>query len=228
MSTIYLTTAGATAGATSAACPSSLAPVIAVPPTAGVPTTRGARAPRSKSIVSEAREINRAIELIRLGSRLQVLESEIKLSRERLLRLYKEVAGKSPAKGMLPFSTDWFMTWQPSIHSSLYFNIYKSLLKTPGVEPVDALIKAYKLYMEHLSICGLPQVLSVTRAWRLIKFYDAGMLDVTSCTVCDGRFITHKYELKRSFVCGLCDMPARAGKTRAVLESRRIAVDHCN
>ena len=34
------------------------------------------------------------------------------------LRLYKEVAGKSPSKGQLPFSTDWFMTWQPNIHSA--------------------------------------------------------------------------------------------------------------
>jgi hypothetical protein len=24
---------------------------------------------------------------------------------------------------MLPFSTDWFMTWQPNFHSSLFYNI---------------------------------------------------------------------------------------------------------
>ncbi|MEO7134707.1 MAG: flagellar transcriptional regulator FlhC, partial [Burkholderiales bacterium] len=164
---------------------------------------------RVKSIVAEAREIERSIEFIKLGARLQVLESETSLSRERLLRLYKEVAGKSPAKGMLPFSTDWFMTWQPSIHSSLFFNIYSSLLKTSDLEPADALIKGYKLYLEHLVVCGLPQVLTLTRAWRLVKFFEAGMLDLTGCTHCGGRFVTHKYELARSFVCGLCDMPAR-------------------
>ncbi len=63
---------------------------------------------RIKSIVSESRQIQRAIALIKLGARLQVLESETDLSYERLLRLYKEVQGESPARGMLPFSTGWF------------------------------------------------------------------------------------------------------------------------
>jgi flagellar transcriptional activator FlhC len=169
---------------------------------------------RTKSILTEARQISRAVELIKLGARLQVLETEIALSRERLLRLYKEVAGKSPAKGMLPFSTDWFMTWQPSIHSALFFNIYRTLLKSSDIARVDALIKAYRLYEEHLQIAGLPAVLSITRAWRLVKFFEAGMLDSAPCTECGGTFVLQKYDLKRSFVCGLCDMPARAGKTR--------------
>ena len=53
---------------------------------------------RSKSMLTEAKQISRAIALIGLGARLQVLESETDLSYERLLRLYKEVAGKSPSK----------------------------------------------------------------------------------------------------------------------------------
>ena len=67
--------------------------------------------PAHKSIVGESRQIERAVSLIEMGARLQVLESETELSYERLLRLYKEVAGKSPSKGQLPFSTDWFLTW---------------------------------------------------------------------------------------------------------------------
>jgi flagellar transcriptional activator FlhC len=47
-----------------------------------------------KSILTESRDIERAVSLIHLGARLQVLESETGLSYERLLRLYKEVAGK--------------------------------------------------------------------------------------------------------------------------------------
>lgn len=63
-----------------------------------------------KSIVQEARDIQLAMELINLGARLQMLESETQLSRGRLIRLYKELRGSPPPKGMLPFSTDWFMT----------------------------------------------------------------------------------------------------------------------
>jgi len=67
-----------------------------------------------KSLLTEMRDTQVAIELIELGARPQVLESETTLSRERLLKLYKEVKGVSPPKGMLPFSTDWFLTWLPT------------------------------------------------------------------------------------------------------------------
>jgi flagellar transcriptional activator FlhC len=135
---------------------------------------------RIKSIVSESRQIQRAISLIKLGARLQVLESETDLSYERLLRLYKEVQGESPARGMLPFSTDWFMTWQPNIHSSLFLNMYEYLDKTSELEEIDAIIKAYELYLEQIRAQGLEPLLSVTRAWRLVKFVDAGMVTLTS------------------------------------------------
>ncbi|MBX6319259.1 flagellar transcriptional regulator FlhC [Pigmentiphaga sp.] len=168
---------------------------------------------RAKSVLSEARQIEIASELIRLGARLQVLEAEVQLSRERLLRLYREIQGKSPPKGMLPFSTDWFMTWQPNIHSSLFMNIHRHQVSM-GDAPVEALIRAYRLYREQVGQFGMPEVLSITRAWRLTRFFDAGMLGMAACTTCGGEFVTHTYELTRRYVCGLCNMPSRAGKTR--------------
>ena len=79
---------------------------------------------KNKSILDESKDIQLAIELIQLGARLQLLESETSLSRDRLVKLYKELRGVSPPKGMLPFSTDWFLTWQPNIHSSLFLGIF--------------------------------------------------------------------------------------------------------
>jgi flagellar transcriptional activator FlhC len=170
---------------------------------------------RTKSILTEARQIETAVELIKLGARLQVLESETDMSYERLLRLYKEVAGKSPSKGQLPFSTDWFMTWQPNIHSSLFLNIHEYLNKVAAMEEIDTVIKAYKLYLEQVQAQGLEPLLSVTRAWRLVKFVDNGMLTMTKCTCCGGHYVTHPHEIARHYVCGLCNPPARAGKGRA-------------
>jgi flagellar transcriptional activator FlhC len=167
---------------------------------------------RIKSILTEAKQIERAVTLIHLGARLQVLESETDLSYERLLRLYKEVAGKSPSKGQLPFSTDWFMTWQPNIHSSLFLNIHEYLNKTSEMDEIDAVIKAYQLYQEQIQAQGLEAMLSITRAWRLVKFVDNGMLTMTACSCCCGHFVTHPHEIARHFVCGLCNPPARAGK----------------
>lgn len=169
---------------------------------------------RAKSVLSEARQIEIASELIRLDARLQVLEAEVQLSRERLLRLYREIRGKSPPKGMLPFSTDWFMTWQPNIHASLFMNIHRHQVGLDDATAVEALIRAYRLYREQIGQLGLPEVLSITRAWRLTRFFDAGMLGMTACTCCGGEFVTHTFELAHQYVCGLCHMPSRAGKTR--------------
>jgi flagellar transcriptional activator FlhC len=170
---------------------------------------------RTKSILTEAKQISRAITLINLGARLQVLESETDLSYERLLRLYKEVSGKSPSKGQLPFSTDWFMTWQPNIHASLFLNIHEYLNKSSELDEIDAVIKGYQLYQEETSAQGLEALLSVTRAWRLVKFVDNGMLTLTECSKCHGKFVTHPHEIAKHYVCGLCNPPARAGKGRA-------------
>lgn len=169
---------------------------------------------RGKSVVEDAREVSRATALIELGARLQVLEAETKLSRERLLRLYKELRGKSPPKGMLPFSTDWFVTWMPNVHASLFMAIYQHLIKSSDIDDIDAIIKSYRLYMEQCRTHDLEVELSVTRAWRLVKFFDAGMLRLASCTCCHGHFVVREFDLTRHYVCGLCHMPSRAGKTR--------------
>lgn len=168
-----------------------------------------------KSVITEAQEIHLAIELINLGARLQILESETTLSRERLLKLYKELKGVSPPKGMLPFSTDWFITWQPNIHSSLFINIYKYLIQHARVSGITAVIKAYKLYLEQVEPCpGEDPVLSLTRAWTLLRFFEGQMLTTTACKECGGQFVTHRLDLNNHYFCGLCRMPSRAGKTK--------------
>ena len=167
---------------------------------------------RTKSILTEARQIERAVTLIQLGARLQVLESETDLSYERLLRLYKEVAGHSPSKGQLPFSTDWFMTWQPNIHASLFMNIHEYLNKVSELDEIDVVIKAYGLYLEQTKSQGLEPLLSVTRAWRLVKFMDNGMLSLTKCSKCGGHYVSHPHEIAKHYVCGLCCPPGPCRK----------------
>ncbi|MGQ9724359.1 MAG: flagellar transcriptional regulator FlhC [Tepidimonas sp.] len=177
--------------------------------------TTATRPASAKRIANEARDIERAIALIALGARLQVLESETDLSYEKLLRLYKEVTGRSPSKGQLPFSTDFFLQWQPNIHASLFENIRQSLIKTVALDNIDATMKAYRLYAEQMRVCGIEPLLSFTRAWRLSRFMDAGMLVRIRCTSCGGHFVADPYTNVRHYVCGLCKPPARAGKGRA-------------
>ena len=168
-----------------------------------------------KSVVSEAQEIQLAIELIQLGARLQLLESEVSLSRERLIKLYKELKGVSPPKGMLPFSTDWFLTWQPNIHSSLFINIHKFLVEHAGATGIQAVMKAYALYLEQMPPePGEEPLLSLTRAWTLVRFFQSNMLATASCECCKGKFVVNTMDLHQDYRCGLCHMPSRAGKTK--------------
>ena len=168
-----------------------------------------------KSVITEAHEIQLAIELVNLGARLQLLESETTLSRERLLKLYKELKGVSPPKGMLPFSTDWFITWQPNIHASLFMNIHKYLVEHAGVKGIEATLKSYKLYLEQIPKNSNGEaVLSLTRAWTLVRFFESKMLTLACCSKCGGHFVAHAFDLHNDYACGLCHVPSRAGKSK--------------
>lgn len=174
---------------------------------------------KNKSILQEAEDIHLAVEMVQLGARMQMLEAETRLSRERLLKIYKEVRGVSPPKGMLPFSTDWFMTWQPNIHASLFMGFLEFMRGPAGLSGLPAILKAYRLYLEHMQGEGLDPVLSLTRAWTLVRFFEADLLHQASCTCCGGRFVAHAYDPTRAYVCGLCNIPSRAGKGRRALTS---------
>ena len=177
-----------------------------------------------KSVVTESNEIQLAIELINLGARLQLLESETSLSRERLLKLYKELKGVSPPKGMLPFSTDWFITWQPNVHSSLFIGIHRYLVTHAQISGITAIMKAYQLYLEQIGMRAEDEpVLSLTRAWTLVRFVESKMLSTTDCKTCGGQFIVHQLDLNADYLCGLCHLPSRAGKTRKAREDAAVA-----
>ena len=167
----------------------------------------------TKSVMREAREIHLAIDLIKLGARLQFLEAETTLSRDRLIKLYKEIRGVSPPKGLLPFSTDWFMTWLANIHSSMFYNIYRFMVTHGGCERIPAVIKSYRLYLEQVGQQGGDPILDFTRAWTLVRFFDSDMLQLSTCTRCTGLFVAHAHEPQNHYVCVLCRPPSRAGKT---------------
>ncbi|MGQ4880113.1 flagellar transcriptional regulator FlhC [Billgrantia sp. LNSP4103-1] len=178
-----------------------------------------------KSLVEEMQQVQLAIELIELGARLQVLETETDLSRARLIRLFKEVRGMSPPKGMLPFSTDWFITWLPNVHASLFYNIYRSLLEEQKCERMQAFVTAYRLYSEQVAIDQAEPVLALTRAWTLVRFFESDLLQLSACTHCSGDFVAHAHTPDHDYVCGICMPPSRAGKTRKRREREAAAIE---
>jgi flagellar transcriptional activator FlhC len=172
-----------------------------------------AQRPRRK-LVDEAKDVFHAVALIEMGARMQLLEHEIDLSRDRLIRLYREVRGASPPKGMLPYSADWYMVWRHNIHASLFYNIYLFLRREARCEHLAALEKAFRLYLEHCEQGTEEPVLDITRAWTLIRFFEGEMLQMTPCVQCSGRFVAHRHDPQAGVVCVACRPPSRAGKTR--------------
>ncbi|BAC24177.1 flhC [Wigglesworthia glossinidia endosymbiont of Glossina brevipalpis] len=168
-----------------------------------------------KSIMQESKDIQLATELISLGARLPILENETCLSRSRLLRLYKEVKGTPAPKGLLPFSADWFLSWEQNIHSSAFYNSYLCLIKSGNISNIEAMIKAYHLYLELCPRCqnGNP-ILGLTRAWILLRFIDSQLLGQTRCVKCSGAFVTYAFHPKKNFICSFCHPPSRAVKKR--------------
>jgi flagellar transcriptional activator FlhC len=175
-----------------------------------------------KTVLGEVRQVQLAVELIELGARLQFLEAEVGLSRERLIRLYKELKGVSPPKGLLPFSTDWYMTWLANIHSSMFYNLYRFMLHEANESELQALIKSYRLYVEQIESHGGEIVLDFTRAYTMVRFFDSDMLQLSACTRCGGHFVAHAHDNKHGYVCVLCRPPSRAGKART---PKRIGTD---
>lgn len=177
----------------------------------------------SKSVLNEGLEIDLAIRMIHRGARLQVLEKETSLSYDRLARLQKEVKGRAGPKGMLPFSVDWFMSWHANVHSSLFYSIYRNLTQNSKRSAVESLINAYDLYLEHAEAQqGDEPVLSFTRAWILLRFFNSGMIQMTACTSCNLEFVTHVREPVATFRCPLCNPPSRiAGSMRPPMGERK-------
>lgn len=167
----------------------------------------------AKSVLDEARQITLAIELFKLGARVQVLQNETVISRRRLIHLYKEIHGVSPPKGMLPFSTDWYIRWEANIHSSLFYGIYLSLRQSAEYKRMRAIIDAYRMYQEQVPLAGDgTPVLSMTRAWMLVRYFEGQMMRLSTCNRCSGRFVGIAHTPDADYVCGICRPPSRAGK----------------
>ena len=163
----------------------------------------------ARSALQDASDTQLAIELIGLGARPQVVEAEVALSRSRVYRLYRELTGGSPPKGMLPFSADWFVTWRPNAHASYLLNVHEFMQQRAGLPGIRAVLNSYRVYADHMRANDEECLISFTRFWTLVRFREGGLLQLSTCRCCGGRYVTHAYEPQGSFICSLCEPPSR-------------------
>ena len=92
---------------------------------------------RTKSILTEAKQIERAVTLIQPGRDCRCW-SPTDLSYERLLRLYKEVSGKSSEEGPAAVPDRLVHdTAVPNIHASLFLEHPGYLNKVAEMDEID-------------------------------------------------------------------------------------------
>jgi flagellar transcriptional activator FlhC len=162
-----------------------------------------------RSALQDASDTQLAIELIGLGARPQVVEAEVALSRSRVYRLYRELTGASPPKGMLPFSADWFVTWRPNAHASYLLSVHEFMQQRAGLPGIRALLNSYRVYAGQLRASNEACLISFTRFWTLVRFREGGLLQLSMCGCCGGRYVTHAHEPLGTFICSLCEPPSR-------------------
>src|SRR5690606_1614326 len=121
------------------------------------------------------------IQMIRHKARLQVLCAETSLSVDRLSRLYRDIHGVSPPKGMLPYAPSWFVPWEPNLHSSLIMAIYQRIeAQDPQALPIQTLLRTYEMYGQLEEVCARDApIVSFTRAWMLLRYIRARTLALT-------------------------------------------------
>ncbi|MEI6836744.1 MAG: FlhC family transcriptional regulator, partial [Alcaligenaceae bacterium] len=89
-----------------------------------------------------------------------------------------------------------------------------------GIDGIHALATAYELYLEQarelehteeFQMTDEP-VLSLVRAWTLVRFVQNNLLTMEPCSRCSGLFLVNTYDLNQDYLCNLCHIPSRAGK----------------
>lgn len=159
-----------------------------------------------ENLVDQTSRTLQAIELLKLGAKPQFVSAETGININRAHKLFRDVNGYPPRKGQSPFSADCFVSIKKlNIDASLFINIHRNITSNSQITPIDALVKSYKLYLEHVYLRGdTYRELSFTRAWTLLRLIDAGMLDLVKCTKCGGKFVALPSVRNNKFLCVFC------------------------
>jgi len=148
------------------------------------------------------KKLNIAVELIRLGARVSIVRSHCDVSLAIAQGLSREIYGKRPVKGLLPFSEEWFYRYKSCVHSMLFLRLYD---QAKGKDTFK-LINAYKKYEKHLKEKQNAPLLDINRADLLINLINATILQVDICEKCSRKHV--RFNARN--ICLHCNKPPRS------------------
>lgn len=135
----------------------------------------------------EAEQVRRAADVVRLGAREQWLDAGTDVSPERLRSLYEDVTGSLPPHADAVPLARWFETWQPNVHASLFIGLWRYLRKFSDAEGVEAIIRAFRMYLGYLQATSVDPVLTADRAWTVVRHLGE-LLGTNACSRCGIEF----------------------------------------
>ncbi|MDE2342752.1 MAG: hypothetical protein KGL63_05065, partial [Betaproteobacteria bacterium] len=147
-----------------------------------------------------------AEQLFRLGARVPIVAEMTHLSSWFLRKLSLEIRGEAPRKGQIPNSDQWYLRRQNHLQASLFCAIHDSLKRVSHDQADDCtlLVSAYSELGRAVEAAGLPLLMSVDRAWWLLKSLQIRNLQRARCRVCGARYLQPWGKLERNFLCSDC------------------------
>jgi hypothetical protein len=149
------------------------------------------------------KQLQDAIELIKLGARGPVVAALTGLQGEDLFKVYENITGSRPPRGQLPADENWFTHRGPfnALHSAVFWAIYFKVLRATS-DPCTGMISAYRIYQGRF--VGDVR-LTFDRAWCLTRLMAARTLTTVNCDCCGSAYVVHRFDLvDHAANCPMC------------------------
>lgn len=160
--------------------------------------------PKTTDILGLKKKLELARGLIERGGRTSIVRAVCQISKASVLQLHKEIFGRGPSAGLLPYDPDW-ITKSPDncLHASIYSKIYQVLSTKTTACKGEIFLAAYILYEQ--TLMGKTPVLNINRAWYIGQQINIGYLSEAVCSRCDSVYVAIKEFPVPYKLCPLCD-----------------------
>lgn len=152
--------------------------------------------------IAELERLEDCRRLLTLGARPCIAAHAAEVPIGRAVRLYRSLFGRRAPRGMLPCSSEWyFQTRRRRIEASCFAAIHLRLY------PLNARLSRARLLIASWSAYARGRdgpLISVDRAWLLLRLMDAGEILVVRCGSCAARQAVLRGEPLPVIRCALC------------------------
>lgn len=145
-----------------------------------------------------------------LGARTPVVQTITGLSRAELVRVFHSLPQMHSNPGRTPNSRDWIFRANliVAVHIARFYAVFNYLQKS-GIAPAEALVAAYRRYLQHM---GHDVRLTFDRAFTLVTLVtglwtdEEPALEPVICGVCESLYIGTIGQQPDSHKCPLCQV----------------------